>query len=251
MPRFAHLHALDGLRGVARPRGGAVPLCAERLAGRVPRRGPVLRAERLPHHQLARHRVGTAPAKSRCHRVLGSTRWPAPARAVPRAARGRHLRPRGHEPGRRPPVRRPTASRRCSTWRTGTSSRRASPTSSSSCTRRRARCATPGHWRSRSSSTWSGRWSSSGSQRSRAAGRAGSPATSPRVRRLLVLGACVVLGVASFLRHDHALRPRAATRRVSTRAPTPAAFVILIGAALGRAQRRPSRRSTRRPSRAH
>ena len=92
------------MSGRSTARGAAVVASSSRTtsaatvaAGRVPRRRPVLRPLRLPHHDAAGRR-GDATRTHRPRRVLGPARPPAVARAAPRARRGRRDLRRGRVP---------------------------------------------------------------------------------------------------------------------------------------------------------
>ena len=119
-----------GPRRPARDRGrGRLPLpLANRLAaGRLPRRRPLLRPQRLPDHVAAARRVGGAEP-DRPAPVLAAPRAPPPPRSRRRRARARSSSPRS-SPARTSPTRAATWSARSSTSRTGTRSSRTARTS--------------------------------------------------------------------------------------------------------------------------
>ena len=122
-------------------------------AGRLPRRGGVLRHQRLPDHAAADRGARPQLDASRC----ATSGRAAPAGCSPRSTR---CSPSSRSSccsstARRPPTWPPRCGRRCSTSPTGTSSSPTSRTSPSSNGRRSS--STSGRWRSRSSSTSSGR----------------------------------------------------------------------------------------------
>ena len=211
LPARARRHpCLRGRCGAPLPRGSVV---GDR---RVPRRRHVLRAERLPHHVAARHRMG----RTRAHRpagVLGAPGPAAAARAVPRDGRHRRVRGRVRRAGRARSASAPTRSPRSATSPTGGSSSRGSRTSTSS--RNRRRCGTCGRSRSRSSSTWSGR--------SSCASCCGGDA---RLRVLLV--ACLALIAASAILMAALYVPGRDPSRVYYGTDTRAQS-LLIGAVVG------------------
>ena len=151
-------------RRAARAGGGGcgrLPPPPRRAARRVPRRRPVLRPVRLPHHVAARPRARratrrTGPRPRRPRRLLGAAGPPPPARRCSSRSSGS---PSRHGAGCRAgssTTSGPTGSRRSPTSRTGTTPGGTSPTSTPP--RRRARSPTSGRSRSRSRSTCCGRW---------------------------------------------------------------------------------------------
>src|SRR5262249_27383269 len=88
------------------PRRPALPRRRDVDAGWVPRRRPLLRVERLPHHDAAARRVGSE-RPHRATRLLGSPRAPSPPGARARAGGYRpvRIRVRGSRPALRHPRR--------------------------------------------------------------------------------------------------------------------------------------------------